>query len=105
MFITRKHLSRRTILRGLGTAIALPLLDSMVPAQTRLSQTAAVPRSRLACIEMVHGAAGSTVDGTNKHYWSPEKEGADFELTQTLEPLAPLRDYITVISDTDLRPR
>jgi hypothetical protein len=76
----------------------------MVPGQTPLAKTAAAPRSRLCCIEMVHGSAGSTVDGSNKHYWSPEKEGADFEFTQTLEPLAPLRDYITVISDTDLRP-
>ena len=104
MFLTKKHLSRRTILRGVGASLALPLLDSMVPAQTPLAKTAASPRSRLCCIEMVHGSAGSTVDGSNKHYWSPEKEGADFEFTQTLEPLAPLRDYITVVSDTDLRP-
>jgi hypothetical protein len=104
MFITKKHLSRRTILRGVGASLALPLLDSMVPAQTPLAKTAASPRPRLCCIEMVHGSAGSTVDGSNKHYWSPEKEGPDFEFTQTLEPLAPLRDYITVISDTDLRP-
>ncbi len=85
-------------------SLALPLLDSMVPAQTPLAKTAASPRSRLCCIEMVHGSAGSTVDGSNKHYWSPEKEGSDFEFTQTLEPLAPFRDYLTVISDTDLRP-
>ena len=104
MFLTKKHLSRRTILRGVGASLALPLLDSMVPAQTPLAKTAASPRSRLCCIEMVHGSAGSTVDGSNKHYWSPEKEGADFEFTQTLEPLASLRDYITIISDTDLRP-
>jgi hypothetical protein len=104
MFITKKHLSRRMVLRGVGASLALPLLDSMVPAQTPLAKTAASPRSRLCCIEMVHGSAGSTVDGSNKHYWSPEKEGVDFEFTQTLEPLAPLRDYITVISDTDLRP-
>src|ERR1700686_1266945 len=104
MFITKKHLSRRTVLRGLGVSMALPFLDSMVPAQTPLKKTAAVPRPRLCTIEMVHGSAGSTVDGSNKHYWSPEKEGADFEFTQILEPLAPLRDYITVISDTDLRP-
>ena len=83
-----KHLSRRTILRGMGVGLALPLLDSMVPAQTPLSKTAAAPRSRLACIEMVHGAAGSTVDGSNKHYWSPAKEGPDFEFSQTLKPLA-----------------
>ena len=104
MFLTKKHLSRRTILRGVGASLALPLLDSMVPAQTPLAKTAASPRSRLCCIEMVHGSAGSTVDGSNKHYWSPEKEGADFEFTQTLEPLAPLRNYITIISGTDLRP-
>jgi Protein of unknown function (DUF1552) len=104
MFITKKHLSRRTILRGMGAAVALPLLDSMVPAQTPLSQTAAAARTRLACIEMVHGAAGSTVEGANKHYWSPEKTGSDFEFTQTLKPLEPFREYITIISDTDLLP-
>src|SRR5271165_3379345 len=104
MFITKKHLSRRTLLRGMGVSMALPFLESMVPAQTALKKTAAVPRPRLCAIEMVHGSAGSTVDGSNKHYWSPEKEGSDFEFTQTLEPLASLRDYITIISDTDLNP-
>jgi len=104
MFITRKHLSRRAVLRGMGVSFALPLLDSMVPAQTALSKTAAAPKSRLACIEMVHGAAGSTGEGTDKHYWSPVKEGSDFEFTQTLDPLKDLREYITIISDTDLHP-
>ena len=104
MFITKKHLSRRTVLRGMGVSLALPLLDSMVPAQTPLRKTAAAPRSRLTCIEMVHGAAGSTGDGSEKHYWSPAKEGSDFEFTQTLQPLEPLRDYLTIVSDTDLRP-
>ena len=104
MFITKKHLPRRTVLRGMGTAIALPLLDAMLPAQTPLSKTAAFPRSRLACIEMVHGAAGSTVEGSNKHYWSPEKTGSDFEFTQTLKPLEPFREHITIVSDTDLLP-
>ena len=104
MFITKKHLSRRTVLRGMGAAIALPLLDAMLPAQTPLSKTAAVPRSRLACIEMVHGAAGSTVEGSNKRYWSPEKTGSDFEFTQTLKPLEPFREYVTIVSDTDLLP-
>jgi len=104
IYVTKKHLSRRTVLRGMGVALGLPFLDAMVPAQTPLKNTAAMPRPRLCCIEMVHGAAGSTVDGSNKHYWSPEKEGADFEFTQTLEPLQPFREYLTVISDTDLRP-
>ncbi|HLW76194.1 MAG TPA: DUF1552 domain-containing protein [Bryobacteraceae bacterium] len=104
MFITKKHLSRRAVLRGMGVSFALPLLDSMVPAQTPIGKTAAQPKSRLACIEMVHGAAGSTGEGTNKHYWSPAKEGADFEFTETLEPLKDLREYITIVSDTDLHP-
>jgi len=92
------------MLRGAGVAMALPLLDSMVPAQTPLAKTAASPKSRLCCIEMVHGSAGSTVEGSNKHYWSPEKTGADFEFTEILEPLKDYRDYLTVISNTDLRP-
>src|SRR5690242_15536756 len=104
MFIAKKHLSRRTVLRGMGASLALPFLDSMVPAQTPLSKTAASPKTRLACIEMVHGAAGSTGDGSAKHYWSPAKEGSDFEITQTLQPLEPYRDYLTIVSDTDLRP-
>jgi hypothetical protein len=101
MFITKKHLSRRTVLRGMGVTVALPLLDSMVPAQTPLHKTAAMPKSRLACIEMVHGAAGCTVDGRAKHYWSPERDGRDFEFTQTLKSLEPFREYLTIISDTD----
>ena len=104
MFITKRHLSRRTVLRGMGVTLGLPLLDSMVPAQTPLRKTAAAAPTRLACIEMVHGSAGSTGEGSNKHYWSPEKTGHDFEFSQTLEPLAPFRDYITIVSDTDLHP-
>jgi hypothetical protein len=106
MYITKKHLSRRTLLRGLGVGVALPLLDSMVPAQTPIAKTAASARPHLACIEIVHGAAGSTVDGSNKHYWSPAqpKEGADFEFSETLKPLEPLRDYVTIVSGTDLNP-
>jgi len=104
MYITKKHLSRRTLLRGLGVGVALPLLDSMVPAQTPLAKTAASARPHLACIEMVHGAAGSTVDGSNKHYWSPAKEGADFEFSQILKPLEPFREHVTIVSGTDLNP-
>ena len=103
-YISKKHLSRRALLRGMGVALGLPLLDSMVPAQTPMSKTAAAGKTRLCCIEMVHGSAGSTGEGTNKHYWSPEKEGRDFEWTQTLEPLKDFRDYITIVSDTDLHP-
>ena len=102
MFVTRKHLSRRTVLRGMGTALALPLLEAMTSALAQLGKPRAATSTRLACLEIVHGAAGSTTDGTGKHYWSPAKEGADFEFTQTLEPLSKLREYLTVITGTDL---
>lgn len=104
MYITKRHLSRRTVLRGMGASVFLPLLDSMIPARTALAATAAKPVSRLTCIEMVHGAAGSTMDGTNKHYWSPAAEGSNFEMTETLSPLGNLRDYLTIVSGSDLRP-
>ena len=76
MFITKKHLSRRTLLRGAGAAIALPLLDSMIPARTALAQTAATPKSRLGCIYIPHGA---TMDK-----WTPAAEGTKFEFSEIL---------------------
>jgi hypothetical protein len=102
VFVTRKHLSRRAVLQGVGTALALPLLEAMAPAFATLGVSAATNKPRLACLEIVHGAAGSTTDGTGKHYWSPTKEGADFEFTQTLEPLSKLRDYLTIVTGPDL---
>jgi hypothetical protein len=98
VFVTGKHLSRRTLLRGVGVTLGLPLLEAMAPALGRALPAAAAAKTRLACLEIVHGAAGSTMDGTNKHYWSPDKEGADFEFTPTLEPLAKLRDYLTIVT-------
>jgi hypothetical protein len=103
MFIAKKHISRRTLLRGMGAALALPLLDSMAPAQTPWRGTPASPRIRLACIEMVHGAAGSTDEGARQHLWSPETDGAAFDFSYSLEPLAPFREYITIVSGTDAR--
>jgi hypothetical protein len=102
MYITQKHIPRRAVLRGLGAAVALPFLDSMVSAQTPLRKTAAMPKPRFAAIEMVHGAAGSTRAGAKLNYWSPLKDGQDFELTSTLKSLEPHRDYITIVSNTDL---
>ena len=101
-YITKKYLSRRTLLRGAGVSLALPFLEAMVPAQTPLHKTAAMPKPRLACLEMVHGAAGSTVEGTRKAYWIPTKEGRDFEMPLSLSPLEPYRDYLSIISNTDL---
>jgi hypothetical protein len=102
VFVTRKHLSRRVVLQGVGTALALPFLEAMAPAFATSAVSATANKTRLACLEIVHGAAGSTTDGTGKHYWSPTKEGTDFEFTQTLEPLSKLRDYLTIVTGTDL---
>jgi len=90
-FITKKHLPRRTFLRGAGITIALPLLDSMIPAQTPLARTAASPRSRLGCIYVPHGA---TMDK-----WKPAQEGKAFEFTEILKPLEKYRDRLVVVSN------
>ncbi|MBP7778148.1 MAG: DUF1552 domain-containing protein [Acidobacteria bacterium] len=103
MFITQKHLSRRAALKGLGVTVALPFLEAMVPARTALAQTAA-GKMRLACIEMVHGSAGSTAFGIQQNMWAPAATGASFDLTPSaLLPLEPLRDYLTIVSNTDVR--
>ena len=106
-FITGKHMSRRTVLRGMGASVGLPLLDAMVPAGRLWSRTgagaAAIP-TRLVCIEMVHGAAGSNRLGKSKFLWAPEKVGSEFDLTpSSLSPLEPFRDYLTIVSNTDCR--
>src|SRR5215470_15851227 len=90
-FISKKHLSRRTLLRGVGVSVGLPLLDSMVPAQTPLGKTAATSKSRLSCIYVPHGA---TMDK-----WTPAKEGSGFEFTEILAPLAKLRDRVNIVSN------
>jgi hypothetical protein len=104
MFLAKKHISRRTVLRGMGATIALPFLDAMVPARTLLAKTAAAGRTRLSCIEMVHGAAGSTAYGLTKNMWSPAAVGREFDLgPSSLSPLEPFKDYLTIISNTDVR--
>jgi len=103
MFITQKHLSRRTALKGLGVTVALPFLEAMVPARTALAQTAA-NKVRLAAIEMVHGSAGSTAIGIQKHMWAPASTGRAFDLSpSSLAPLESLRDHLTIVSNTDVR--
>jgi hypothetical protein len=90
-FITKAHLSRRTFLRGAGVTLALPLLESMIPAATLLGQTAATPRTRLGAIYFPHGAI--------MPQWTPAAEGAGFELTPILQPLKPFYNQINIISD------
>jgi hypothetical protein len=89
-FLTRKHLSRRTILKGAGVTIALPLLDAMIPAGTAWAQTAAAPSPRLGFIYFPHGAL--------QEEWTPTKVGRDFDFPYILKPLEPFREYVTVVS-------
>lgn len=90
MFITKKHLSRRTLLRSAGTALALPLLDAMIPARTALANTAAQPVSRLGCIYIPHGVTMAK--------WTPGTEGKGFEFPEILSPLEGFREQLCVIS-------
>ena len=107
--ITGKHLPRRRFLRGMGVTVALPFLDSFIPAGRSTTRTAAAQSlkdpTRLVCIENVHGAAGSTAYGAANHLWAPAETGHAFDLTPgALQPLEPFRDALTIISDTDVRP-
>jgi hypothetical protein len=96
MFITRKHLSRRAVLRGAGAAVALPLLDAMVPAATALASTAARPGLRMGFVFFPHGAVMDR--------WSPPTAGADFEISDILRPLERHREHLTIVSGLRNRP-
>jgi len=89
-FISKKHLHRRTFLRGAGAAVSLPLLDAMIPAMTALAATSAQPKTRLGFIYVPHGAVMDK--------WTPEKEGSEFEFSPILSPLQPYRDRVTIVS-------
>ncbi len=89
-YLTKKHLSRRTVLRGAGVALALPLLESMLPAGVRSASAAGVPRSRLACIYIPHGCVMAQ--------WQPATTGRDFAFTPTLQSLAPFRERLNIVS-------
>jgi hypothetical protein len=90
MVITRKHLPRRTFLRGAGVTLALPLLDSMIPALSALARTAARPTPRLAVVYVSNGMV--------MRDWTPTGEGTAYELSRILEPLAPYKDRLLVLS-------
>jgi hypothetical protein len=90
MFITKKHLPRRTFLRGVGATMALPLLDAMIPAGTALAQTTAASTLRAAFIYFPHGAV--------MNQWTPEKTGTDWEFTPILKPLEAFKKQMTIIS-------
>jgi len=90
VLITRRALPRRAILKGMGTTLALPLLDAMVPAATTTAQTAAAPVRRLGFVYVPNGA--------NMAHWTPAEAGKTFDLSPILQPLAPLKDRVVVVS-------
>jgi hypothetical protein len=90
MFLTKKHLSRRTVLKGAGATIALPLLDAMLPAGTAWAQTAAAPSARLGFVYFPHGAL--------QNQWQPKQIGKNPDFPFIIEPLEVVRDYVTIVS-------
>ena len=108
-FLTQKTLHRRTFLRGLSATVALPYLDAMRPAGKALgklsSSAAATEKTRVVCIETVHGAAGSNTLGAAKNLWAPAGLGRDWTMNpeSALTPLDPWRKYLTIVSNTDVR--
>jgi Protein of unknown function (DUF1552) len=96
MFITKKYITRRTVLKGAGVAVALPFLDAMVPAATALAATAAAPQPRLGFFYFPHGAI--------MEKWTPATNGRDFEMSPILEPLKPFRNQLTVFSNIGNKP-
>ena len=89
-YLTAKSLPRRRVLRGLGAAVALPLLDAMIPAFSRRARAASKPAHRFQAFYVPNGMA--------MEYWSPKEQGSAFELSPILEPLAPYRDQMVVLS-------
>jgi hypothetical protein len=102
-FVTRKTIGRRTFLRGAGAAVALPLLDAMLPAFA--TSGGAGQRTRLVCIEEVHGLPGCNKWGEEHFLFAPATTGRDYELVadNTLQPIEEWRDHFTIISNTDVR--
>jgi len=102
MFITKKHISRRTVLKGAGVSLALPLLDAMVPAATALAQTAATPKMRTGFFYIPHGAIMyNTAHGPAMDRWTASGAGADYKLSTILSPLEPHKKYVTSFSNLE----
>ena len=101
-FVTKKKLDRRTFLRGAATSVALPMLDSMLPA---FATSDIEKRTRLICIEEVHGLPGCTKWGSERNLFAPATTGRGYELVSdnTLKVLEPWRNYMTIVSNTDVR--
>jgi len=91
MFLTKKHIPRRTLLKGLGAAVGLPLLDAMIPAATAMAATEAAVKPRVGFVYVPHGAV--------EKFWVPKATGKAFELSPILKPMDPVRDYLTLFTN------
>ena len=102
MFIFKKHISRRTVLKGAGVTMALPFLEAMVPAATALAQTAANPKMRAGFFYIPHGAVQhDTKFGPEGDKWTPSGSGASFKLNTITGPLEPFKKYVSTIGNLD----
>jgi len=102
MFITKKHLSRRTMLKAAGIGLSLPLLDAMIPAATALAQTAAKPKLRAGFFYIPHGAImWNTPYGPEMDHWTPSGAGADFKLSPILKPLENYKKYVATFGNLE----
>ena len=96
MFLTKKHIDRRAVLKAAGVTLGLPFLEAMVPARTALAQTAAAPKVRAGFFYIPHGAIMyNTSHGPAMDKWTPSGAGADFKLSPILSPLEPYKRYVT----------
>jgi hypothetical protein len=96
MFITKKHISRRAVLKGAGVSLGLPFLGAMVPASTALAQTAAAPKVRAGFFYLPHGAIMyNTSHGAAADKWTPSGSGANFKLSPILSSLEPYKKYVS----------
>lgn len=102
MYLTKKHLSRRTVLKGAGVSVGLPLLDAMIPAGTALAKTAAAPKLRAGFFYIPHGAImWNTAHGKAMDRWTPSGAGADFKLSPILEPLEKHKHFVTSFANLE----
>src|SRR5881392_2147965 len=102
MYLTRKHLARRTLLRGVGVSVGLPLLDAMVPAATAQAKTAAAPKLRAGFFYIPHGAIQwNTAHGPAMDRWTSSGAGADFKLSAIMQPLEPFKKYVSSIGNLE----
>jgi hypothetical protein len=100
VFLTKKHLSRRTFLRGTGVALGLPFLDAMVPAFA--ADTAVMPKTRAGFFYLPHGTImNNTPFGKDVDQWTSSGKGADFKLGKIMESLEPIKKYVTTFENIE----